>query len=344
MLKNDILLRVANGQETERPAVWIMRQAGRILPEYRALRSRFKDFKDFIYTSEATAEATLQPVEALGVDAAIIFSDILVIPESLGCNYQMVESRGPVFNKAIESEYDINQLKSPEAALQSLNYVFEAISIVKRELNEDLPLIGFAGAPWTIFAYMVEGKGSKDFSKAKKMLYTNEQASHQLLQKITDTTILYLREKINRGCNLIQLFDSWAGILSPIHFHQFSMPYLNQICKAFPDVPVIVFAKGAMLNLDLINNLDCQVVGLDWNIEMHNARLILGKNKVVQGNLDPCALYSDISVIETAAESIIKQAGKHHIFNLGHGVYPDTDPQKVKALIDYVKAYTYSIN
>jgi len=341
MIKNDILLRAANGQITERPPIWIMRQAGRILPEYRALRSKYKDFKDFIYTSNATAEATLQPVNALGVDAAIIFSDILVIPEALGCNYNMMESRGPVFNKSIDSEYDIKQLKSPEAALQTLNYVFESISIVKQELQSEIPLIGFAGAPWTIFAYMVEGKGSKDFSKAKKMLYTNEQASRQLLQKITDTTILYLKEKVNRGCNIIQLFDSWAGILSPIHFQQFSIPYLNQISKAFPEVPVIVFAKGAMLNLNIINILDCQVLGLDWNIEMNTARRIVGENRVLQGNLDPCALYSDIVEIEKSAETIIKQAGKHHIFNLGHGVYPDTDPQKVKALIDYVKAYNY---
>lgn len=341
MIKNDILLRVANGTITERPAVWIMRQAGRILPEYRALRSKFGDFKSFIYNSEATAEATLQPVNALGVDAAIIFSDILVIPEALGCGYNMIESRGPVFENPIDSILKINNLNSPEQALNSLNYVFDSISIVKKELNNEIPLIGFAGAPWTIFAYMIEGKGSKDFSKAKKILYSNSEISHQLLQKITDTTILYLKEKVNRGCQVIQLFDSWAGILSPNHFQQFSIPYLKQICDSFHEIPVIVFAKGAMLNLNLINQLNCQVIGLDWNINMDKARNQLGSKRVLQGNLDPCALYSIMKDIEIETLSIINQAGKHHIFNLGHGVYPDTDPQKVKAMIDLIKEYRY---
>lgn len=341
MIKNDILLRVANGTITERPAVWIMRQAGRILPEYRALRSKFGDFKSFIYNSEATAEATLQPIKALDVDAAIIFSDILVIPEALGCVYNMIESRGPVFDNPIDSVSKINSLNSPDKALSSLSYVFDSISIVKRELNNEIPLIGFAGAPWTIFAYMTEGKGSKDFSKAKKMLYSNSEISHQLLQKITNITILYLQEKVKRGCQVIQLFDSWAGILSPIQFQQFSIPYLKQICDAFPEVPVIVFAKGAMLNLNLINELNCQVIGLDWNINMYEARNQLGTTRVLQGNLDPCAMYANMKDIEIETLSIIKQAGKHHIFNLGHGVYPDTDPQKVKAMVDLIKKYRY---
>lgn len=338
---NDILIRSAKGESTERPPIWIMRQAGRILPEYRVLRAKFTDFKHFIYTSEATAEATLQPVHALGVDAAIIFSDILVIPEALGCTYQMVESRGPVFEKTITGAETLKELNSPAQCLESLDYVFNAISLVKNELKDTLPLIGFAGAPWTIFAYMVEGKGSKDFSKAKKMLYTDPEGSRKILQLITDTTILYLKEKVKRGCNIIQLFDSWAGILSPDQFRTFSMPYLQQISQAIKEVPVIVFAKGAMLNLNDINTIDCNVIGLDWNISMEVARNVVGDKRVLQGNLDPCALYGTVKEIEANAENIINSAGRHHIFNLGHGVYPDTDKDKVKALVDYVKGYRY---
>ena len=249
-----------------------MRQAGRILPQYRALRQRFPDFKAFVKTPEAAAEATLQPVDELGVDAAIVFSDILVVPEAMGLNYEMVEAKGPKFPKTIENHLDIAQLRSGVEAAASLEYVYEALRISKRALAGRVPLIGFAGAPWTIFAYMVEGGGSKTFSTARRMLYTEPEQSHELLQKITDTTIAYLKQQIEAGAELLQLFDSWAGELTPAQYQLFALPYLRQICEALPEVPKTIFAKGAWFALEDLTELPCQVIGLDWNISPSYAR------------------------------------------------------------------------
>ena len=247
-LQNDLLLRTARGEKVERPPVWLMRQAGRILPQYRAIRNRLSGFKELVETPDLAAEVTIQPVDELGVDAAIIFSDILVIPEAMGLTYEMVEKRGPLFPQVIENQADIDKLFSGENAAAELQYVYDALRVTKRELNGRVPLIGFAGAPWTILAYMVEGSGSKTFSKAKKFLYQQPEAAHALLQKITDTTIAYLKNKVANGADLIQVFDSWAGILTPDLYTAFALPYIQQICEALPDVPVTVFAKGACLH------------------------------------------------------------------------------------------------
>ena len=243
-LKNDLLLRTIKGEKTERTPVWLMRQAGRILPEYREVRGRLSGFKELVETPELAAEVTIQPVDLLDVDAAIIFSDILVIPEAMGCIYEMVEKRGPYFPKTIETQADINQLRVDDAH-HELQYVTDAIKVTKKALNGRVPLIGFAGAPWTIMSYMVEGSGSKTFSKARKMLYAEPEMAHQLLQKITTVTINYLKAQIAAGANVLQIFDSWAGILSPAHYHEFSYKYIKQICDAITEVPVTVFAKGA---------------------------------------------------------------------------------------------------
>lgn len=341
MSNNTLLLQTLAGEKTERPPVWVMRQAGRILPEYRQLRSSFSSFKEFLYNSEATAEASLQPVKALGVDAVIVFSDILVIPEALGCKYEMVESKGPIFTNKIQNTDDILNLSSVKEAIEKLDYVFKTIKLVKHELQDSLPLIGFAGGPWTIFAYMTEGSGSKDFHTAKKWLYSRPKESHALLQAITDLTIAYLKEKIAYGCQVIQLFDSWAGILSPVHFQIFSLPYLNQISKALSGTPVILFAKGSMLQLQQITKADCTAIGLDWSIDMSIAREIIGDQRIIQGNMDPCMLYANDDEIVFNTINIINAAKGHHIFNLGHGVYPDTDAGKVKLMIDTVKQYRY---
>src|SRR3954471_1136566 len=242
-LKNDLILRAARGEKTERTPVWLMRQAGRVLPEYRAVRAKMGGFIELVKTPEFAAEVTLQPVEILGVDAAIIFSDILVIPEAMGLPYQMVEAKGPWFEKTVCSSADIQQLKIAKA--EDLHYVLDAIRLTKKELNERVPLIGFAGAPWTIFAYMIEGSGSKTFSKAKKFLYTEPVLAHQLLQKITDSTINYLRAQVAAGADMLQLFDSWAGVLSPEQYDAFALKYISQICDAVKDVPFTVFAKDA---------------------------------------------------------------------------------------------------
>lgn len=343
LLQNDLLLRAAKGQEVERVPVWLMRQAGRILPEYRAVREKAKGFIQLATTPELAAEVTIQPVDILGVDAAIIFSDILVVPEAMGLPYVMEEKKGPAFPKVIQTEADVNDLIVPEAE-EKLGYVAEALKIVKRELAGRVPLIGFAGAPWTLFAYMVEGGGSKTFSKAKKMLYTNPELSHKLLQKITDTTIAYLKMQVASGADLVQIFDSWASQLSPEQYATFSLPYIKQICEALEGVaPRTVFAKGAFFSLPEMANFPCEVVGIDWHTPIAMARTATQGAKTLQGNLDPCALYGSFKEVESETKKMLNAFGKHrYIANLGHGVYPDVDPEKVKCFIETVKSHTFS--
>ena len=339
-LKNDLLLRVARGEKTERTPVWLMRQAGRILPEYRAVRSSVSGFKELAETPALAAEVTLQPVDILGVDAAIIFSDILVVPEAMGLPYEMVEQRGPLFPRTIQSATDVEALRSTDAHLE-LEYVYEAIRITKKALNGRVPLLGFAGAPWTILAYMVEGHGSKTFSKARKMLYTEPELAHRLLQKITETTINYLKNQVIAGANLVQIFDSWAGILPPAHYQEFSGRYIAQICEAITEVPVTVFAKGAFFALKDFAQFDCQVIGLDWNMDATSSRQLIGPDKTLQGNLDPCALYGSFDNIRAETKKMLATFGsERHIANLGHGVYPDTEPDKVRCFIDAVKEFS----
>jgi uroporphyrinogen decarboxylase len=339
-LKNDLLLRTVRGEAVERPPVWLMRQAGRVLPQYRALRGKLSGFKELVETPDLAAEVTIQPVDEWGVDAAIIFSDILVIPEAMGLTYEMVEKRGPIFPRTIKSREDIDALRSGEEAAGHLQYVYHAIEATVKGLDGRVPLIGFAGAPWTILAYMVEGSGSKTFSKAKKFLYTEPELAHQLLEKITSSTISYLRAKAAHGVSLIQLFDSWAGILSPEQYRTFAVPYLEKISAAISTVPVTVFAKNAWFALEDLGRLDCQVIGLDWNTDPRMARTKTG-DKVLQGNMDPCQLYAAPEVIETATLDMIRAFDGRHIVNLGHGLYPDIEVEKVRVFVDTVKKFRY---
>jgi uroporphyrinogen decarboxylase len=339
-LKNDLIVRAAKGEKTERTPVWLMRQAGRILPEYRAVREKMGGFKELVKNPEFACEVTIQPVDILGVDAAIIFSDILVIPEAMGLNYQMIEAKGPWFEKTIQSQADIDALTIAQA--DDLSYVTEAIKLTKKELNGRVPLIGFAGAPWTIFAYMIEGKGSKTFSLAKKFLYTNPVASHLLLDKITQSTINYLKAQVAAGADIIQIFDSWAGILSPEQYATFSLKYIDAICNAITEVPVTVFAKGAFFARKEMGALNCATIGLDWNMEIAESRALIGPNKTLQGNMDPCLLYADFKTIKKETEKMLRLFGSHrHIANLGHGVYPDIDKDKVKCFVDTVKEFRF---
>ncbi len=333
--KNDLFLRACKGLQTSRSPVWLMRQAGRILPEYRRVRALAKDFKTLVKTPELATEVTLQPVDILGVDAAIIFSDILVIPEAMGLNYEMKENNGPTFPRRIASVADLNTLHVAEG--EELDYVLQAIRLTKKALNEKVPLIGFAGAPWTIFSYMIEGKGSKTFSLAKKMLYTQPDFSHQLLQMITASTINYLKAQINAGADVVQIFDSWAGILSPAQYTEFSLKYISQICDSISGVPKTVFAKGAFFARAEMNNLNCEVIGLDWNMGIAESRTLM-PDKTLQGNLDPCALYGSFEDVKRETKKMLNAFGPHrHITNLGHGLYPDTEVDKVKCFIDTVK-------
>lgn len=337
-MQNKVFLQAAKGEYTSRTPVWLMRQAGRILPEYRKVREAAKDFKTLVKTPELAMEVTIQPVTILEVDAAIIFSDILVIPEAMGLNYEMEENKGPVFPKKISSQKDLGGLHV--ATADELQYVLDAIALTKKELNGKVPLIGFAGAPWTIFSYMIEGKGSKTFSAAKKMLYTQPIFSHQLLEMITQSTIHYLKGQIKAGADVIQIFDSWAGILGPDQYETFSLQYISKICDAIPDTPKIVFAKGAFFARTALNEVNCQVVGLDWNMGIEESRALL-PGKVLQGNLDPCALYGSLSEVKKETRKMIDAFGpNHHIANLGHGLYPDTEVDKVKCFINTVKEYS----
>ncbi|TAH43279.1 MAG: uroporphyrinogen decarboxylase [Bacteroidetes bacterium] len=339
-LQNDLILRAARGEKTERTPVWMMRQAGRILPEYREVRKSIGGFKELVETPAAAAEVTVQPVDILGVDAAIIFSDILVIPEAMGLSYQMVEATGPWFEKTISSESDIQKLKIAEAG--DLDYVMQAIQLTKKALNGRVPLIGFAGAPWTIFSYMIQGKGSKTFSEAKKFLYTEPVLSHKLLHKIAESTINYLKGQIKAGVDIVQIFDSWAGVLSPEQYKEFALHYISMICDAITEVPVIVFAKGAHFARKEMSKLNCDVIGLDWNMDIKESRQMIGNNKTLQGNIDPCLLYADEGTIQLETEEMLKAFGPlRHIANLGHGLYPDTDPEKVKFFVNTIKNFKH---
>jgi len=338
-LKNDLILKAARGEYTERTPVWLMRQAGRILPEYRAVRASVSGFIELAKTPELAAEVTIQPVNLLGVDAAIIFSDILVVPEAMGLPYEMIEKKGPFFPKKIETSADIKSIHVADPS--ELQYVLDAIALVKKELAGRVPLIGFAGAPWTIFSYMVEGQGSKTFSNARKMLYTEPKLAHSILEMITETTIAYLKAQVEAGADMLQVFDSWAGILPKDQYLEFSLRYIKQICEAIPEVPITVFAKGAQSALPEMSKLACETIGVDWNMDPKEVRAIVGDKMTLQGNLDPCLLYASDADLVAGTKKMLENFGsERHIANLGHGVYPDTNPEKVKLFIDTVKQYS----
>ncbi len=342
-LQNDLLLRVLKGEQVPRPPVWLMRQAGRILPEYRALRAEAGSFINLVRRPEWAAEATLQPVEALEVDAAIIFSDILVVPEAMGLPYELIEQHGPRFPKTIRSEADVRALIFGDEAAQRLSYVYEALQLVRQRLAGRVPLIGFCGAPWTLFCYMVEGQGSKTFSKAKAMLYRQPELAHELLQRITHTNIAYLRRQVAAGAQVLQLFDSWAGALAPQTYQEFAVPYIAQIVDTLRgEVPLIVFAKGAWFALAQLANTRPHALGLDWTVTPAFARTQVGPKIALQGNLDPCALYAQPEQVVRATREMLRHFGIRHIANLGHGVYPDTPLEGVYAFIETVKVWRYS--
>ncbi|HEX7016554.1 MAG TPA: uroporphyrinogen decarboxylase [Cyclobacteriaceae bacterium] len=336
-MSSHLLLNTLSGKATNRTPVWLMRQAGRVLPEYRKVRESAGSFRKMVTTPELACEVTLQPVDILGVDAAIIFSDILVVPEAMGLAYEMEENRGPVFPRRIESADDLRVLHVAKA--EELGYVTDAIALTKRELNGRVPLIGFAGAPWTIFAYMVEGHGSKTFSRARSMLYREPQLAHRLLDMITESTINYLNGQVRAGADAIQIFDSWAGVLGPEQYQAFSLSYIRRICDEVTGVPQIVFPKGAFFARRELNDVKCEAIGIDWNMDIHESRILM-PDKVLQGNLDPCALYASRDDIRKETIKMLDAFGpEKHIANLGHGLYPDTDVDSVKFFVDTVKEY-----
>src|ERR1041385_3303321 len=292
-LKNDLLLRGLRKEKVERPPVWMMRQAGRYLPNYIKLREKY-DFVTRVQTPELAAEITLQPVDQIGVDAAIIFSDILVVPQAMGVQVLLEEGKGPVLPATIKSQVDVNALNTRNAA-DHLKYFLDAITLTKSELNGKVPLIGFAGAPWTILCYMVEGRGSKTWDKAKQFAYTQPSLAHQLLQKITDVSITYLKAQVKAGADVVQVFDSWSGSLSPEDFKNFAQPYLFQIADALRnEAPVILFPKGSWYALKDISNSSASAVGIDWCITAQFARELTQNKITIQGNFDPARLLLPI--------------------------------------------------
>ncbi|MCX8079981.1 MAG: uroporphyrinogen decarboxylase [Bacteroidia bacterium] len=341
MLKNNLFLDALEGRDTERAPVWLMRQAGRTLKEYRELRAQAGSFIRLVKTPQYAAEATVQPVDILGVDAAILFSDILVIPEAMGLPYEMEETKGPFFPKTVCSEHDIHQLKI--ASGDEYGYVMEAICHTLKKLDGRVPLIGFCGAPWTLFAYMVEGKGSKTFSKAKKMLFSEPGASEKLLEKITMSCISYLKDQVKAGVHAVQIFDSWAGVLGPYHYQKFVVPYLKTMVDELKTlVPVILFCKDAHHSLEALAALGPHALGLDWTIDPVLARTVAGERITLQGNLDPCILYAGEEVIKEETERMLRRFGKkRYICNLGHGVYPDVEAEKIKFFIKTVKNFNF---
>lgn len=340
-LKNDLIIRTLLGEPTERTPVWMMRQAGRYLPEYIELRERYSFFER-CQTPELACAITLQPVDIVGVDAAILFSDILVVPQAMGMEVQLVEKVGPLLPEPIKTEDDLKRITVAGAA-ERLQYVYDAIALIKKELDGRVPLIGFAGAPWTLLCYMVQGKGSKAFDQAKGFCYQNPKLAHQLLQMITDATIDYLKGQIAAGADMLQIFDSWGGLLSKEDFETFSLQYINQIVAAVKDeVPTIIFAKGAWSSLPEMAATGAHGLGIDWCIEPQMARQLAGSDITLQGNFDPAKLMAPISEIERATEAMLKAFGPgRHIANLGHGILPNIPVEHAKAFVNTVKSFKY---
>ncbi|HYM95330.1 MAG TPA: uroporphyrinogen decarboxylase [Chitinophagaceae bacterium] len=341
-LKNDLLLKALRKEKVERPPVWMMRQAGRYLPDYIKLRDKY-DFFTRVQTPELACEITLQPVDQIGVDAAIIFSDILVIPQAMGVEVLMEEGKGPSLPKTIQTKKDIDTLIT-EGAEQSLKYVLDALVLTKKELNGRVPLIGFAGAPWTIFCYMIEGKGSKTWDKAKQFAYTQPELAHELLQKITTITIEYLKAQTRSGADVVQVFDSWSGMLSPEDFKIFAQPYLIQIADAVKDhAPVILFPKGSWYALKELSESSASGIGIDWSITPQLARELTNNQITLQGNFDPAKLLAPIPQIKKWVKEMVDGFGvQKYIANLGHGITPNVPVDHAIAFVEAVKEYEIS--
>lgn len=340
-LKNDLILKALHGEKTDRTPVWMMRQAGRYLPEYIKLREKYSFFER-CQTPELACEITLQPVDIMGVDAAILFSDILVVPQAMGLEVQLIEKQGPLLPNPIKFESDLARVCVPDVA-DTLSYVFEAIKLIKQELNGRVPLIGFAGAPWTVFCYMVQGKGSKTFDEAKSFCFSQPVLAHQLLQMITDTTIKYLKMQIESGADLVQIFDSWGGLLAPEDFAEISLQYMQQIVEAVkPFAPVIMFAKGAWHSLESMADSGAMGLGIDWCIRPELARKLVDGKVALQGNFDPAKLLAPIPEIKKSVKKMLADFGPgKYIANLGHGILPNIPVDHARAFIDTVKEYTY---
>ena len=348
-LKNDRFLRALARQPVDKTPVWMMRQAGRYLPEYRQVRGQAGDFMSLCKNTELACEVTLQPLERFELDAAILFSDILTIPDAMGLGLYFAEGEGPRFHKPLRSEADIDQLEVINTAAD-LTYVTDAVSMIRQELNGRVPLIGFSGSPWTLATYMIEGQSSRDFTRAKTMLYTQPELLHQLLEKLALSVIDYLNAQILAGAQVVQIFDTWGGALSHSAYLEFSLTYMAKIVDGLikqadgRDVPVILFTKGGGLWLEAMADTGCDCLGLDWTVDIGAAHHRVGDKVALQGNMDPAILRAKPEVIRGEVKRILGSFGQNdgHVFNLGHGITPDINPDNAKIFIDAVHEFSSS--
>ena len=339
MIQNDLFLRALKGETVERPPVWMMRQAGRYLPDFMKLKEKY-DFFTRCQTPELATEITVMPIEQIGTDAAILFSDILVVLQAMNIEVEMKAEVGPWIPTPIRSEKELNEVIVPDAQV-ALGYVIDAVKMTKQALNNKVPLIGFAGSPWTLLCYAVQGQGSKNFDIAKAFCFSQPELAHRLLQMITDTTIDYLKAKVAAGVDAVQLFDSWGGLLSPEDYNIFSWPYIQQIVTALKDdIPVIVFGKGCWFALHDMAKSGASALGVDWTCSARNARYLSGGQITLQGNFDPSRLLSPIPTIKSEVKKMINSFGKdRYIVNLGHGILPNIPVDHAQAFVDAVKEY-----
>lgn len=342
MIKNEtpLFLRALNGETVERPPVWIMRQAGRYLPDFMVLKNKY-DFFTRCQTPELATEITLMPIKQIGLDASIIFSDILVIPQAMGVNVEMKNNFGPYIECPIRKKSDVINLDIKNVE-EKLNYVFEAIKMTKKELPKNIPLIGFAGSPWTILCYMVQGSGSKNFDIAKKFCFENPELAKMLLSKITSITVDYLKKKVEAGADAIQIFDSWGGVLSHTDYQFFSYPYIEEITNALKKItPVIIYPKGCWHSINAYSKIGASGLGIDWTCSARNARYLSNNNITLQGNLDPSRLFSPKKELIKQTTQMLDEFGKDkYIANLGHGILPNTPVDNVKVFVETVKNYS----
>ena len=342
-LKNDRLLRALLRQPVDRTPVWIMRQAGRYLPEYRKVRAQAGSFMDLCRSPELACEVTMQPLRRFDLDAAILFSDILTIPDAMGLGLYFTEGEGPRFERPIQSQSDVDKLGIPDPE-SNLKYVMDAVRTIHKELDGKVPLLGFSGSPWTLATYMVEGSGSKDFAKIKGMLYTAPKTLHQLLEKLADAVSVYLNAQIAAGAQAVMLFDTWGGALTTEAYQAFSLSYMQRIISLLTKehngqtIPVIMFTKGGGQWLELQADAGANAIGLDWTSPIGQARTRIGDRVALQGNMDPGVLYGNPDSIRTEVATILESFGAHpgHVFNLGHGIHQHIEPDNVKVLVDAV--------
>lgn len=342
-MKNERFLRALGRQPVDRTPIWIMRQAGRYLPEYRAIRAKAGDFLKLCKTPELACEVTLQPMARFDLDAAILFSDILTIPDAMGLGLSVDEGVGPRFSNPVRTPEDVSRLSVPDPETE-LGYVMDTVRLVRAELDGRAPLIGFAGSPWTLVTYMVEGQGSKDFSVVKKMIFDQPETAHQLLKTVTQSVVSYLSAQAKAGAQALMVFDTWGGVLTKRDYDVFSLSYMTEIIVGLDEdlkdarPPLILFTKGGGQWLESIAATGCEAVGLDWTVDLKQARHCIGDRVCLQGNMDPNLLYASEQRIIEEVKTILHQYGhgNGHVFNLGHGIHPAIDHGRVKALVDAV--------